>query len=94
MSGGHFDYVQYRIDDAAETLERYIARCEKGDADAYGNKPEHTERTLAKFRECERTLRRAYAMLHRVDYLISGDDSEASFFKRWDEEVPSTEVLK
>lgn len=92
MSGGHFDYVQYRIDNAADDLERFIARCDSGEADENPFSPENTAAVVAKFRECERTLRRAYAMLQRVDYLISGDDSEDSFFSRWQKEVPSNEV--
>jgi hypothetical protein len=94
MSGGYFDYVQHRISESADELEGYISRCESGGVDMYGDKIEQPPAVLARLRDCELTLRRASAMLHRVDYLICGDDSEALFFKRWDEEVPSTEVLK
>jgi hypothetical protein len=88
MSGGHFDYIQYRIDQAADEVEQYIRKCESTETDEYGYKPEYTTETIAKFRECESTLRRAAAMLQRVDWLASGDDGEDCFHKRWEEEVP------
>lgn len=31
MSGGHFDYVQFRIEDVADDLKSYIDRCESGE---------------------------------------------------------------
>ena len=86
MSGGYFDYVQHRISGSADELEGYISRCELGGVDMYGNKIEQPPAVLARLRDCEQTLRRASAMLHRVDYLISGDDSDLSFLRRWSEE--------
>jgi hypothetical protein len=55
--------------------------------DKFGYKPEYAPETLAKFRECETTLRKAGIMLQRVDYLACGDDGEDTFHKRWDTEV-------
>lgn len=77
MSGGKFDYVQYRIDEAAEDLSKYSKRFKKS----------YESKTLDKLRECEITLRRAAAMLQRVDWLLSGDDGEESFHERWKDEV-------
>jgi hypothetical protein len=88
MSGGYFDYVQYRIGEAADQVDSYIRRCESDEVYEYGNKPEYRIETLEKFRECEKTLRRASEMLQRVDWLASGDDGEDCFHKRWEEEVP------
>jgi len=87
MSGGEFDYVQYRIEQAADELESYIRRCESEEVDEYGYKPGYKEETLAKFRECEQTLRRSAVMLHRVDWLASGDDGEEDFHRRWAEDL-------
>jgi hypothetical protein len=94
MSGGHFDYIQHRIRDAAEEIEGIVRRDESAvpndDRDEYGEtihgvpyKPE----TLAKFRECEAVLRTATAMLQRVDWLVSCDDDEESFHERWDADL-------
>lgn len=88
MSGGHFDYIQYRIEQAADEVEQYIRKCESTETDEYGYREEYSPETIAKFRECESTLRRAAAMLQRVDWLASGDDGEDCFHTRWEEEVP------
>jgi hypothetical protein len=82
MSGGHFDYVQYRIDQAADELQSYIDRCESEEVDEYGYKPDYSPETLEKFKECERMLRIGGAMLHRIDWLAEGDDGEETFHKR------------
>ena len=81
MSGGHFDYLQYRIDDAANEIERKQTWVSG----------EYSPETLAKFDEAAKTLRLAAKMLHRVDWLLSDDDGEDSFHRRWQEDV---ETLK
>ena len=88
MSGGAFDYTQYRIEQAADEVNSEIRRCDPDRLpDEYGYKPDYSQETLAKFRECEQTLRKAAAMLNRVDWLVCGDDGEDSFHSRWDEEL-------
>lgn len=87
MSGGRFDYIQYRISQAADEVNQYIRMCESDERDEYGYKPEYSPETLQKFRECELTLRKASVMLHRVDYLSSGDDGEESFCSRWEHDL-------
>lgn len=88
MSGGKFDYMQYRIDQVADDVNQQIRRAESGEPDDYGYKLKFTPETIAKFKECEATLRRAAAMLQRVDWLLSDDDGEDCFHRRWAEEVP------
>lgn len=82
MSGGHFDYVQYRIQQAADEVSSYIRRCESNEVDEYGYKPEYSKKTIEKFCECEEALRRAFIMLNRMDWLICGDDGEETFHER------------
>ena len=77
MSGGHFDYLQYRIDDAANEIER--KQTWSGE--------DFTPETLEKFKQAAFTLRAAAIMLQRVDWFLSGDDGEDSFNKRWDEDL-------
>ena len=74
MSGGHFDYNQYRCEEIADDIERLIAR------------NNFSEETLAKFRLAAETCRLAAKMAQRVDWLASGDDGEETFHQRWDEE--------
>lgn len=89
MSGGHFDYQQYRMHDIAVSIDRLIATNGNQNLDEYGdmigrNYPDHI---IARFKEASHTIKQAEDMAQRVDWLVSGDDSEESFMKRWDKEV-------
>ena len=75
MSGGHFDYNQYVIHDIANQLEQDILR----------NNEDHRRYTKATINEMIATLcalRVCAASVERIDYLLSGDDSEATFRDR------------
>lgn len=91
MSGGFFDYVQFQIDRVADQVESYIQRCEFEDQEAGNRHLQYATETMARFRECEQTLRRASAMLQRMDCLLSGDDTEVMFHQRWDKEIPAVQ---
>ena len=79
MSGGHFDYIQYRIADAAEEIRSIIAE----------NSYDYTEETLAKFKIAADTITKAALMLQRVDWLVCSDDGEDNFHARWEQELLS-----
>jgi len=89
MSGGHFDYAQYRLNDIASAIDELIAgnddktQNEYGEARGYGFGPT----TIERFREAAHGLRMAAEMAQRVDWLVSGDDGEGTFHERWAEEV-------
>lgn len=85
MSGGHFEYNQYRIREIAEDIEQLIATNGQLDEDGWGRNypPEIIER----FKEAAHTLERAADMAQRVDWLVSGDDGPDSFIRRWNLEV-------
>lgn len=91
MSGGHFDYNQWRVHEAAEDIEKLIASNddetldEWGQKKGYGYPPEIIER----FKEAAHTLHQAAEMMQRVDWLVSGDDSPECLLRRWKDEVRS-----
>lgn len=89
MSGGYFDYDQWRISNIADQIERLIENNDSDEIDEYGHRHGYgySPETIARFREAVATLSRAAKMTQRVDWLISGDDSEKSFHRRWDEEI-------
>jgi hypothetical protein len=89
MSGGHFDYAQFRIYDIALEIEEIIASNNDQTPNEWGGKKgnEYSPEIIEKFKEAAHTLRQASEMAQRVDWLISGDDSADSFLLRWDEEV-------
>ena len=82
MSGGHFDYAQYCIEDIAREIEGVLLR----DVDY------ESAAIRAKFHDAIRTLRRAAVMAQRIDWLVSGDDGEETFHRRWAEELAALEV--
>jgi len=87
MSGGHFDYKQWFIDDIADEVYGLIARNNSSEMDELFD-----DNTIDKFKEAALTLRRASRMAHRIDWLVSGDDGQESFHKRWEEELGETSV--
>lgn len=87
MSGGYFDYKQFDIDQVADELERFIALCEREKVDDGEWRPEYSPDTIAKFKECLRHLKIGGKMLHRIDWLASGDDGEEDFHKRLAEDL-------
>jgi hypothetical protein len=89
MSGGRFQYSQYKIGEIADEIDELIATNDSTEKDRYGDNigAGYTPETIAKFKEARATLRRAHIMAQRVDWLVSGDDGEDFFHRRWDEEL-------
>lgn len=85
MSGGKFDYVQYRIDDAVEQLKRFIEIEENPQEGDYNHGL--SKETIDKLKECYRMLSVGGKMLHRIDWLLSGDDGEETFHERLEEDL-------
>jgi len=85
MSGGHFNYEQFNISDAAEDLQAHINKI--GVVDESGDSYEYPDDVVEKFREGVVALRTAFVYLHRIDWLISGDDGDEAFLKRLEEDL-------
>lgn len=77
MSGGHFDYSQYRLEDIASEIDRYIKNNEYG----------YSLETLNEFKVAARKLREAAIYAQRIDWLLSGDDGEDTFHQRLIEDL-------
>jgi len=89
MSGGHFQYEQYKIGYIADSIEETILSndSEEKDECGYDLSRHYSPETILKFREAVATLRKAQRMAHRIDWLESGDDGEDTFNRRWREEI-------
>ena len=85
MSGGHFEYQQYRLHDIAEMIDELVAS--NGVPDSFGYARNYSPETIEKFKLASKALDRTGAMAQRIDWLVSGDDSEETFHARWAEEV-------
>jgi hypothetical protein len=82
MSGGTFDYVQYRLGQLADELECYARSgkyWENGDA--------IPDDIVADIRTAMSLVERAQVYVQRLDWLIAGDDGEESYRKRLAEDL-------
>ena len=91
MSGGHFDYAQYRIQEIMDSIEDEIRYNNSPRED--GDEPRNfSEETISEFAVGLTYLEIAQVYVQRIDWLLSGDDSEESFHKRIIEDL--NEILK
>ena len=80
MSGGTFDYIQYRMDQTIDDIENAIYKNTGNDPDEYYNN--YSEETLSKMKAAVWLLKRTLIYVHRIDWLLAGDDGEETFHKR------------
>lgn len=93
MSGGSFDYDQYRIGQIADQIEQEVRD--------NGAKPDwwvgewdgrrYSDETMAEFRKGVWLLRKAEVYAQRIDWLLAGDDGEDTFHERLKEDLERIE---
>lgn len=93
MSGGHFNYQQYKISEIADEVERLIACNDSKETDRWGETIGYgfDARVIEKFQEGLRILRQAEIYAQRIDWLVSADDGEDSFLRRLQEDLEKLE---
>ena len=80
MSGGQFDYVQFRFCEIVETIRSTIANND-------GTDGEHLPPDIiARLAETADQVELAEKMVTRVDWLLSGDNGVDCFRRRWEQE--------
>jgi len=91
MSGGRFNYAQYHIGQIAEQIQNTIEKNGKPrkkeyewEEDKYYEFPEDI---ILEFKRAVAILKIAEIYANRIDYLLSGDDSEDNFRRRLKEEL-------
>lgn len=80
MSGGHFNYDQYKIGYIADSVEQAIRDNDKDDYP-------YSEEIISKFKDGIKALRIAEVYAQRIDWLLSGDDGGDSFLERLGEDL-------
>jgi hypothetical protein len=106
MSGGRFDYDQYRIKDIAEKIDLILRR--QGDkkypedhwqADLFRQYPElgfyetYSPEVQEAMKKAVNILNESFVYAQRIDYFLSSDDSEESFLKRLKEDLDKLKKL-
>lgn len=107
MSGGRFDYLQYRLTDIAEDIQKEIDRSGKEktaeeikeeswhDAKWYEIYPEdrfhykYPDEVIEKFKKAVKIINEAQIYMHRIDWLLSGDDGDDTFLERLKKDLES-----
>lgn len=89
MSGGAFDYKNYEISNIADQIEELVQNNNSNEVNQWGDTIGHhfTSETIKEFQKAIVVLRQAAIYARRIDYLISGDDSESSFHRRLADEL-------
>ena len=89
MSGGHWDYIQYRFGDVIDDIKQIIEENDSQEKDEWGYpigrgyKPE----VIEAFKEAVGVIGDASIMINRIDWLLSGDDGEETFLERLEEDL-------
>ena len=83
MSGGHFNYNQYHIENIADEIEGIIDN----------NRYDFSEETLNRFAEGLTILKMAYIYTRRIDWLLSDDDGEEEFHRRLVDDIKASKIL-
>jgi hypothetical protein len=93
MSGGHWDYVQYKLEDIADELEKLVQENNSSEVDEYGQLigKNYSEETIAELLIGVTFILAAATYIHRIDYLLSGDDGEDTFHSRLAEDMGNEE---
>lgn len=109
MSGGHFEYNQYRIQDIIDKLEENLALMgteipieTPWDREYYEKYPEqavhykYPDDIVEQFKQGLMYLKLAKIYTQRIDWLMSGDDGEKSFRERLKEDLEeiTIDILK
>ena len=78
MSGGHFNYIQFRFAEISEQMEKITEKQEDHGLD---------EEAVAHVQMGIKLLLAAGIYLQRIDWLVSGDDSLEAFKQRLREDL-------
>lgn len=91
MSGGHFAYNQYKIQQIADEIEQLIIDNDSEELNQYGDTKGtfFSRKTMMEFKAAVALLRVSYVFTQRIDWLVSGDDSEDSFHRRLKHDLES-----
>lgn len=93
MSGGHFDYDQYKISQIADMIEQLIISNDDQTLNEWGSPKGHgyPPEVIEQFKNGLDTMRRAFVYAQRIDWLVCGDDDPESFLVRLNQELQEPE---
>jgi len=89
VSGGAFDYSQYKIEEIRDQIKEVVRNNDSTEKDEWGYDKGHhySKDTIEQFNIAIGCLGRAAVFAQRIDWLLSGDDGEESFHRRLHEDL-------
>jgi len=94
MSGGYFEHRQFHIETLIEDMDEILIKLDLEPAqteDTYDESLQKYVEDIPRFKtEVEKAiyhLKRAHLYTQRIDWYLSGDDGENSFYERLEEEL-------
>ncbi len=87
MSGGYFDYKENYLTDIADSIRQAILKERVPSAENNNYKINLKENILKVFSDTVKELERLAIYVHRIGYLLEGDDGEESFHSRIQEDL-------
>lgn len=83
MSGGTTSRIHYQISEDIDLIEHHINQEEWASLDdTY-----YSDKVINQLKQSVNLIKQAQIHLHRIDCLLSGDDSEESFINRLNEDL-------
>lgn len=84
MSGGHFNYDQYKIGQIADDIQLLVDTNHSEEMTVYGDRMGrgYPRAIIDCFEHAVKALRVAQIYAQRIDWLVSGDDGTDSFLAR------------
>ncbi len=88
MSGGKLNYIKYYISATIDIIEQEIRNNNvEPRKEDYFEPNNFSEETIAEFKTGINLLKKAQIYAQRIEWLLSGDDSEDAFHKRLSEDL-------
>ena len=78
MSGGHFEYKQFHMNDIKDELINLVETNNIPDENGYVRN--YSKETIDKFKKVIKKLKKAEFFVNRIDLLVSGDISEEDLY--------------
>ncbi len=96
MSGGYFEYkiTAHQIEALADAIFDYV-KCSdviEEITDSEETQYERYDEVMKEFHNGIECLRKAAVYARRIDYLLSGDDGEETFFERLREDLKNNNL--
>ena len=91
MSGGFFEYQEYRLEEMAKELRLKIAKC-RWKPDWAIDRSNYSDAFLAEMSKAYNQLMEIRTRLHRLDWVLSGDDGEVDYFRLLPDDLSKIEL--